>query len=172
VHGEAPVGATRPVLLIPIPIELDAVAVWVAQVQRFADAVVARAVEPDAGVDEAAQSVGEQRTRRIEDGDMEQPRRTGWWRRAAFALPSVEADVVVIAAGREECRVAPVALLQLEAEHAAIERQCAVEIGHFQVRVADAHARIDGARREIGLESGRRGLGHTCSPQGVCPGNM
>jgi len=57
-----------PLLARAIPIELDAVLVEVAQVERLADAVIAGAVERDAGRDQPAQRVAQCRTCRIEDG--------------------------------------------------------------------------------------------------------
>ena len=75
---------------------------------------------------------------------MIEARGAGRRRRAAEALPGVERDVVVIAAGGQECRLAAAPLHQLEAQHVAIERQRAIEVGDLQVHVADAHAVGDG----------------------------
>ena len=61
-------------------------------------------------------------------------------------LPGVEADVVVVAAGRDEGGLVADPLLQLEAEHAAVELERAVEVGHFEVDVADVDAGIDRVR--------------------------
>jgi len=66
----------------------------------------------------------------------------------------------------------PVHLLIAGHQCAALAQTAAKIAGVDKVRVADAHPGIDGVRREIGLETGQRGLGHTCSPQGVCPGVM
>ena len=96
--------ATR---LGPIPVELDAVLVGIAQVERLADAVVAGAVERDAGRDQPAQRVGQRRACRIEDREVEQPGRARAAAAAAVALPGVEPDMVVIAAGGEERRLGP-----------------------------------------------------------------
>ena len=64
---------------------------------------------------------------------------------AAFALPGIQPDVVVIAARRNERRLVAVALHDLEAEHAAIKSQRAVEVGDFQMDVSDAGASDDGS---------------------------
>ena len=48
---------------------------------------------------------------------------------------------MVVAAGREEGRLRPVARLLLEAEDAAVERERALEVGDLQVHVADVHSR-------------------------------
>ena len=58
------------------------------------------------------------------------------------ALPGVEPDVMMIAAGGNERRAAH-PLHQLETEHAAIEVQRAIEIGDFEMHMADANAGID-----------------------------
>ena len=54
------------------------------------------------------------------------------WRRAAPALPGVETNMMVIAAGRDEGGLLTVALFQLEAEHAAVEGERAVEVGDLR----------------------------------------
>jgi hypothetical protein len=72
---------------------------------------------------------------------------------AAFAFPGIQPDVVVVAARRDECRVGAVALHQLEAEHAAIEAQRALEIGDLEMNMAYSGAGDDG-----------RILRHGCSP--------
>ena len=76
-HRERPVGGARPLLLRAVAIELDAVLVGVAEIERFADAVIAGAVELDAGLDQPAERVGERRARRVEDGDVVEPGRAG-----------------------------------------------------------------------------------------------
>src|SRR4051794_839969 len=63
---------------------------------------------------------------------------------AALALPGVEADVMVVAAGGNERGVGTHPLHQLESQYAAIERQGAVEIRHFQMNMPDPRSRDDG----------------------------
>ena len=66
--------------------------------------------------------------------------------------------MVVIAAGRDEGGLLAVALHQLEAEHAGVEAERAVEIGDLEMDMADPHAGIDGARGfGKGLKLGRHG---------------
>ena len=69
---------------------------------------------------------------------MVEPGRVLWRRRRAFALPNVKADMMMITTGRNERRFASVTLLQLQPKHAAVKRQCAFEIGNFQMHMADA----------------------------------
>ena len=104
VHLERAVRFSRP-LSSAVPIELDAVLVGIAQIERLADAVVAGAVERDAGGDQPPQRVGERGPGRIEDRGVEEAGGAGRRRMAALALPGVEADMVVIAAGRDEGRL-------------------------------------------------------------------
>ena len=47
--------------------------------------------------------------------------------------------MVMIPAGRNECRPSAVTLGELETEDAAVESQGALQIGHFQVHMADSH---------------------------------
>ena len=68
-------------------------------------------------------------------------------RRAARGSPRVQADVVVVAARRDERRLVAHPLLHLEAEHARLEAERALDVRHFQVDVADVDARIDRSHR-------------------------
>src|SRR4051794_30053794 len=78
---------------------------------------------------------------------------------AAPALPGVEADVVVVAAGRDEGGLGAIALHQREAEHAAIEIEGALDVGDLEVDVADPGAGRDGAG---GLGEGLYAIAHGC----------
>ena len=115
------VGLVRPLLLGPVPVELDPVAVGVGEVDRLADAVVGGAADRDPRLDQALQRVGE-RLAASDSGSRSGrgPVRAGRRRRAALAVPGVEPDVVVVAAGREEGG-AGIAGLHLEAEGVAVE---------------------------------------------------
>jgi len=58
-HRQRALRRARPLLFRPVPIELDAVLVRVAQIKRLADAVIAGAVEGNSGADDPVQrSVG------------------------------------------------------------------------------------------------------------------
>ena len=78
-------------------------------------------------------------------------------RRGAKALPGVETDMMVIAPRREEGRAGAVALHHLEAQHAAIKGDGAVEIGDPQVHVADT----GGGGGDLGHGGGTPGRGGT-----------
>src|SRR5262249_25270826 len=135
---------TWPHLLWPVPVELDPVLVGIAQIERFAHAMIAGAVKLYARAQHAMQRIRQRRPRRIEDGGVIEAGRARRRRMAALALPGVEPDVVVIAASRYERRARTHALHQIEAEHIAIETQRAVKIGHLEMDVPDAGAGDDG----------------------------
>src|ERR1700730_3237236 len=86
-HRQRSVWGAPPVFPGTVPIELDAVVVGIAQVQRFADAVIAGAVERNSSLDHAMQCVGERWAGRIEDGGVKQSGRSRRRRMAAFAFP-------------------------------------------------------------------------------------
>jgi hypothetical protein len=65
------------------------------------------------------------------------------WRTSARALPSVQTDVMMITAGGDKRGVIPVALHQFKSEDIAIKIQRTLEIGDFQMDMANAHPRID-----------------------------
>jgi hypothetical protein len=49
----------------------------------------------------------------------------------------------VVAACRQECRLGAEALLELEAQHVAVEGDRTVEVGDLEVDVADARTVVD-----------------------------
>jgi hypothetical protein len=63
---------------------------------------------------------------------------------AAFAFPGVQPDVVVIVAGRNECRAGAQSLRHLKPQHTAIKSQRAIEIGHLEMNMPDPCSRDDG----------------------------
>ena len=85
---------------------------------------------------------------------MIEPRRAGRRRRAALAFPGIQADVVMIAAGRDEGRLVAAPLHQFKAEHAAIKAERTLEIGDLEVDVADARAGGDRRMRGLKLAAG------------------
>src|SRR5262249_18621190 len=83
----------------------------------------------------------------------------GRGRRTAFALPGVDAEMMVVTTRRKERGLRSVAGGELETEDAAIEGERALDIGHLQMDVTDPHARID-RLAERGLR--RPGLADDC----------
>ena len=56
---------------------------------------------------------------------------------AACALPRVEPDVVMVAAGRDKCSGRAESRYELKAKDSAVKRKCAVKVGDLEVDVAD-----------------------------------
>ncbi len=79
----------------------------------------------------------------VEDGEVVEAGGAGSGRFATEAFPRVQADVMMITACGDEGGLASVALGELEAEHAAVEIQGTIQVGDFQVDVADADAGMD-----------------------------
>src|SRR5205085_8528607 len=75
-------------------------------------------------------------------GEVVEPCRPRRRRRSAAALPGIQADVVVVAARREERGLVAVALGHVEAEHVTVEGERAVDVRDLQVNVADVDARV------------------------------
>jgi hypothetical protein len=82
-HPERAVLVSRPLLPRPVPVELEAVAVRIAEVEGFGDAVVGGAVEPDPSFDEPAERVGEALAIRVPDRGVVEAGVTGRRRSAA-----------------------------------------------------------------------------------------
>ncbi len=142
-HLHRAVRFARPSSARPIPVQLDAIAVGVAQIQRFTDTVIARAFERHAGLTEPSERIAERRAVRIPDRKVIQAGRAGRRRASALAFPGVETDVVVIAASAEKYRRLPHALGHFETEDAGVKRHGTLEVGDFQVNVTDLGAGID-----------------------------
>jgi len=92
------VGRLGPLLARAVAVELDAVAVRVVEVDRLAHAVIARALDRDAGVGQAPQRDGERPPVGVADRDVVQAGRPARRGRPALRFPRVEPDVVVVAA--------------------------------------------------------------------------
>src|SRR6476620_720476 len=74
---------------------------------------------------------------------MIESRRIAMRRRTAVTFPCVQSDMVMIAAGGEERRLASVTLREFESQHITIERNCALEVGDLQMNMADADLRVN-----------------------------
>src|SRR5258706_14266260 len=72
-HREPACRIARPCCFRAVPIQLDAVAVRIAQVERLAHAVIARAFERNPGGRETPQRIRERRARGIKDRQMIKP---------------------------------------------------------------------------------------------------
>src|SRR4051812_39838228 len=143
VHRELAFSIAGPLRLGTVTIKLDSVFVGIAKIERFAHAVIGCAVQLDTRLNDAAQRIAESGAGGIENRQVVQARGSWCGRPSTFALPSVEADVVVVTpSGDERCGVAH-ALHDLEPEHAAIEIESALKICDLEVHVANASFRRD-----------------------------
>ena len=100
--------------------------------------MVGGAGERNSGVDHPSHGRRESLAIGEEDGEVVQPGGARRGSRGPAACPGVEADVVMIAAGREEHGIGAVPRCHLEAQNVPIECERAVEIGYGQMHVADA----------------------------------
>src|SRR4051794_10875097 len=156
-HVDLAVGAARPLVERAVPAQLEVVAVRVGDVDRLVRAVVGALAQRPVDRLQPPQRVGQPRPRRVADRDVVQARDAVGLRPAARRLPSVEPEVVVIAAGGDEqdvARRAPaghVARLHhdVEAHQVDVERADAVDVRRPQVDVADRHAGLDRLRRSL-----------------------
>ena len=109
--------------------------------------MVGAVVDRVAVIEQAAYGAAELAAVGVKEGDVVEAGVAAGRRRAAGALPGVEADVVVVVAGGQEGGVesglASVGC-DTETECVAIERERAVEVGDSQVDVADADGRVKG----------------------------
>jgi len=142
----------RPLGRVAVGVQLDAVAIRVVQVDRLAYPMVGGAVDGDAVVEQPSERPRQFAAVGVEDGEVVEAGGAARRRRTAGALPGVQPDMVVVAAGGQEGGLVAVVLHQFEAQHVAVEAHRAVKIRHLEVHVADAHARVD---RRVGRLAGR-----------------
>src|SRR5258708_2650855 len=102
----------------------------------------------------AAQRVAECGAGWIADGDVVKPRRSGRWRRAAFRLPGVEPEVMVVSAGGQEQGVRH-AEHDVEPEDVHVEMMDAVDVSRLQMHVSDVDARRDRSRAALARRDAR-----------------
>ena len=79
--------------------------------------------------------------------------RPRWRRLPARAFPSVQPNVMVIAAGGDKRRLRAVPLCKFKAQQVAVKRQRPFEVGHFQMYMADANTGDDGSWGWFGAHS-------------------
>jgi hypothetical protein len=143
-HAELALRGAGPFGFRAVPVELDAIAVRVAEIECLADAVIGGTFERDVGTDEAAECVGELGARGIDDGEVIEAGGAGCRRGAAMALPGVEADVVMVSTCGEEGSGIADALCDLKAEDVMIERERAIEVGDLEMDVTYSGLWVDG----------------------------
>ena len=105
-NASRPVLVERPLGLRAVPVELEVVAVGVGDVDRLVRAVVGELAERPVDAPAGGGRVGQVGAGRVEERDVVQAGHAVGLRRAARRLPRVEAEVVVVAAGGDEQRVA------------------------------------------------------------------
>ena len=88
-HLQGAVRLFRPFVSWTIPIELNAVVVRIAQVERFAHAVVAGALQWNLGDDQATQRISEEPSGRVKNCGMVKACRARGRGRTAKALPCI-----------------------------------------------------------------------------------
>jgi hypothetical protein len=160
-HGQVALRGARPLGLRAVPVELDAVAIGIAEIERLADAVVGGSLKRNVRADKAAERIGQLRARGIDDGEVIETSGARSGRGAAAALPGVDADVVMVAAGGEEGGCVADALRDFEAEDVVIEGERAVQVGDLEVNVTYAGFGVDGCHAHwirTGVKTLRRSI--------------
>ena len=131
-HGQL-AAAHWPRIARPVAVDLDAVAVRVAEIQRLADAVVARAAERVAPSGEGCERAAERRAAGHQDGEVVQP--GGALRLGASAWQLGQRQQRP--RRRPERRALVGMLAQLHPRDLGVEPQRARQIGHRQRHMSD-----------------------------------
>ena len=143
VHLEDAV-AERPLFAWPVAVELDSVALRVAQIEGLADQMVGGAAEPPAGLGDSLQGAGEVGAGRDEDRQVEEPARPAGARRGLRVADELDdGRPRWIAAAHAEGAVRRLDLG--EPDRVAVEVAGAVQIADRQPHGTHRGARIDRA---------------------------
>jgi hypothetical protein len=145
-HRQLTFGCQRPFFPGAVAVEFNPILVGIAQIKGFTDPVVGGPIQRVAGPLEAAERLRQGRTRGIKDGCVVQSRRAYRGRRAAETLPSVEPNVMVIAAGRDKRRLAAKSLHQLKTQYVTVKIKGPLQVSDFEMNMADADRRINGSK--------------------------
>jgi hypothetical protein len=121
-----------------VPIYLYPVAIHVVEIECQLYTVIGIALQRHPGVQHAFCSHGQRLPRWVKKGDMVKPGIVRRRRGAAFAVPCVQANVVVVSTPRQERGLIPMALDQIHPHHIAPKGNGTIQIGNFQMRVPDA----------------------------------
>jgi len=103
--------------------------------------MVSRPIQTDPCVYDAGYRNGEVAPRGISDCNVVQASVAARRWRATAALPCIEPDVVMISACRNERRLAAITLSDIKPQHVMVERECAIDVRHLQMRVPDINTR-------------------------------
>ena len=144
VHHQCTVFIPRPVAPRTIPIQFDAVLIWVVEIQRFTDAMIRGAVECNPSLLQSVESVCQCGAIRIQNGDVVQSRGTGRRGPTARALPRVEPNVMVVPTRANESCLRSHTCREFEAKYTAVKLQGPFEVGDSQVDVSNRDPRING----------------------------
>ena len=99
-HGHASLAIPWPFFPGPIPVQLHAISIGIAQINCFAYAMIAGPLKRDAGRQDAAQCAASSAPRWVDNCKMIKPGRSHRRSAAAGAFPGIEPDMMVISARR------------------------------------------------------------------------
>jgi hypothetical protein len=143
IHRQATLRVHRPLLPRTIPVELDAVLIRIAQIERLAYSVIRRPIQPHLRVDQAIERITQRCTRRVYQRQVIEPG-CSWSRmRSAQTFPGIQPNVMVVSARRDECGSIAKAKHQFEAKHTAVEVERAIQIGDLQVNMSHTDTGVD-----------------------------
>src|SRR4029077_16929910 len=116
IHRGRTIGIVRPFLFRTIPVKLQPVLIWIAEVKRFTHSVITRAFERNLRREQAPEGVAEPRSIGIKNSNVKQSGATGrrWSRAETF--PRVQSDVMMISPSRNKRCFSSPALHQLKPE--------------------------------------------------------
>ena len=136
--------AARPLTWLAVPGQLDAIEIGIVQINGLMRAVIGGPIDAPAAIQEPLERRGQVFARRVQDAKVIKAGGAFGGRLAAGALPGVQAQVMVVAPGREKGRLIPNPGSQVETHQVMIEVDRPVDFGDPQVDVPDLRASGDG----------------------------
>src|SRR3954469_4021736 len=126
---------------IPIPRQLDAVAVGIVEVDSFVRAVIRRPADRPTVINQSLEDAGQIDALRVVDREMVETGRATRRPRPSCALPCVQAEVMMVPTRGKKRRLISVAGGFLKSEQVTIKGNRTFEIGDLEMHVSNARIR-------------------------------
>src|SRR5579875_1749670 len=140
-HLQRAIGQYRPLFPRPVPIQFHAIAIRIVQINRFRYAMVAGSGDGVAGSYQSRENLCQLLAGGIQDSKMVQAGCMQGSSRSMMAVPRIQSDMVMIAAGRKKDRLMSVTHGNFKTQQVVIESKRFFQISNFQMHVPDTRLR-------------------------------
>lgn len=139
---------TQSTLVVPgpgfpgtVPIKFHPIAIWIITVNGFRDPMIRKSSERISRFHQAFQDRSQISADRKQNGCVKKSGRALRSRRCIFAVPGIQANMVMVATCRKKNSISSIPLSDLKAQQVLVEFQRSRDIGHFEVHMTNAGRR-------------------------------